>query len=285
MKYERPFFPIRTIDYMLITYRPLILLTNDDGIASPGLHAAAEALAAIGDLLVAAPAHQQTAMGRSHTGRQGALLECVDLKILGQTVAAYGLDASPATVVRHTLQALCQERTPNLVVSGINYGENVGTTITVSGTVGAAFEGAVHGIPALAVSLQMDFSKIHHHGDEDWRAAAHFVRLFALRLLERRLPFDVDVLKVDVPECATPDTPWRLTRLSRQHYVEVILDEPHPGSRLGDGRVTVRVDETTLESDSDIHALVRDRVVSVTPLSLDSTSRTRFGDIQAFLEP
>jgi len=75
--------------------RPLILLTNDDGIASPGLHAAATALAEIGDLLVAAPAHQQTAMGRSHTGRHGALLECVDLNILGQKVNAYGLDASP----------------------------------------------------------------------------------------------------------------------------------------------------------------------------------------------
>ncbi len=262
-----------------MSLRPLILLTNDDGITSPGLHAAAYALASIGDLLVAAPANQQTAMGRSHTGRQGALLEKVDIGIQDPKVAAYGLDASPATVVRHALQALCQGRKPDLLVSGINYGENVGSTITVSGTVGAAFEGAVHGIPALAISLQMDFSKIHHHGEADWRAAAHFVRLFALRLLERSMPPDVDVLKVDVPESATPDTPWRLTRLSRQHYVEVLLDEPHPGSALGEGRISVRVDEATLEPDSDIYALVRDRVVSVTPLSLDATSRAPFAGI------
>ena len=270
---------------MTSSIRPLILLTNDDGIASPGLYAAAKVLAEIGELLVAAPAHQQTAMGRSHTGRHGAILERTDLRILGHPVAAYGLEASPATVVRHALQALCQDRKPDLVVSGINYGENVGSTITVSGTVGAAFEGAVHGIPALAISLQMDFSKIHHHGEADWRAAAHFARHFALRLLERKMPQDVDVLKVDVPEGATLDTPWRLTRLSRQHYVQVLLDEPHPGSRLGEGRISVRVDETTLEPDSDIHALVRDKVVSVTPLSLDATSRTRLGEIQAFLEP
>ena len=160
---------------------------------------------------------------------------------------------------------------------------DIGTTITVSGTVGAAFEGAVHGIPALVVSLQMDFSKIHHHGEADWRAAAHFARHFALRLLERPLPFDVDVLKVDVPEGATPDTPWRLTRLSRQHYVQVILDEPHLGSRLGESRISVRVDEATLEPDSDIHALVCDHIVSVTPLSLDATSRTQFADIQKAL--
>ncbi len=263
--------------------RPLILLTNDDGIASPGLFAAAQALTEIGELIVAAPAHQQTAMGRSHTGRNGALLERVDLNIQGRSVAAFGLEASPAAVVRHALQALCQDRKPDLVVSGINYGENVGTTISVSGTVGAAFEGAVHGIPALAISLQMDFSKILDHGEADWRAAAHFARQFALHLLERPLPPDVDVLKVDVPESATQKTPWRLTRLSRQHYVQVILDEPHPGSRLGEGRITVRVDGTTLEADSDIHALVRDQVVSVTPLSLDATSRTGFQEIHEFL--
>jgi 5'-nucleotidase len=119
----------------------------------------------------------------------------------------------------------------------------------------------------------------------DWLAAAHFSRHFALRLLERSMPQDVDMLKVDVPESATLDTPWRLTRLSRQHYVEVVLDEPHPGSALGEGRITVRVDEATLEPDSDIYALVKDHVVSVTPLSLDATSRTGFGEIQAFLEP
>jgi len=263
--------------------RPLILLTNDDGIASPGLHAAAASLSEIGNLLVAAPANQQTAMGRSHTGRHGALLEQMDLNIAGKRISAYGLEASPATVVRHALQALCQNRKPDLVVSGINYGENVGTTITVSGTVGAAFEGAVHGIPALAVSLQMDFSRIQHHGEADWRAAAHFARQFALRLLARPLPGDVDVVKVDVPEGASPDTPWRLTRLSRQHYVEVVLDEPHPASPLGGGCITVRVDENTLEPDSDIHALVRDHVVSVTPLSLDSTSRAPFLEIQTAL--
>lgn len=265
---------------MVSSSRPLILLTNDDGIASPGLHAAAVALTEIGEVLVAAPAHQQTAMGRSHTGRHGALLEQVDLQIEGHSVVAYGLDASPATVVRHALQALCQDRKPDLVVSGINYGENVGSTITVSGTVGAAFEGAVHGIPALAISLQMDFAKIHHHGETDWRAAAHFARHFALRLLERAMPQDVDVLKVDVPEGATSDTPWRLTRLSRQHYVQVILDKPHPRSALGEGHIAVCVDEATLEPDSDIYALVRDKVVSVTPLSLDATSRTQFAVIK-----
>lgn len=243
-----------------------------------------EALASLGDLLVAAPAHQQTAMGRSHTGRREAFLEPVEFLIQHRPVAAFKLDASPATVVGHALRSLCQNRMPDLVVSGINYGENVGTSITVSGTVGAAFEAAVHGIPALAVSLQMVFSMINHHGEADWRGASHFVRHFAARLLRRRMPHDVDVLKVDVPEGATAETPWRLTRLSRQRYVEIVLDEPHPGSRLEEGRVTTRTDHGSLELDSDIHALLRDQVVAVTPLSVDATSRTGFREIQEALD-
>lgn len=263
--------------------RPLILLTNDDGIASPGLHAAAEALVPFGELLVAAPAHQQTAMGRSHTGRLGSVLERVDLQLADGPIAAFALDASPATVVRHALQTLCRERMPDLVVSGINHGENVGTSITVSGTVGAAFEGAVHGIPALAVSLQMDLSRIRQFEETDWRAAAHFVGHFARLLLARRLPHDVDVLKVEVPEGATQETPWRLTRLSRQRYVDIVMDDPNPGSPLGESRIAVHLDDETLEPDSDIYALVRDRVVAVTPLSLDATSRSPISDIQGAL--
>lgn len=263
--------------------RPLILLTNDDGIASPGLYAAAEVLADLGDLLITAPASQQTAMGRSFTGRHGAALEPVDLQIKGRTVRAYALEASPASVVRHALQALCRDRTPDLVVSGINYGENVGSCITASGTVGAAFEGASHGIPSLAAALQMHPSKVLEHGEADWQAAAHFVRVFAEQMLQNPLPFDVDVLKVDVPEGATAETPWRLTRLSRQRYFAVTLDEPHAGSRLGEGRFNIHVDHDTLESDSDVHALVQDRVVAVTPLTLDITSRADFREIEKSL--
>nr|WP_320131007.1 5'/3'-nucleotidase SurE [uncultured Holophaga sp.] len=261
--------------------RPFILLTNDDGIDSPGLHAAAEALAPLGELWVAAPTHQQTAMGRSHTGRTGARLEPVELPVATPPARSWRLEASPASVVRHTLLTLCRERQPDLVVSGINYGENVGTTITASGTVGAAIEAAAYGIPALAISLQMDFAGIHQHGKADWEAAAHFTRYFAQRLLDGELPSGVDVLKVDVPDNASPRTPWRLTRLSRQPYVHVQME---PGAGLREGRLTVGVDEATLEPDSDIHALVKERLVAVTPLTLDATSRSGFGELQSLLE-
>lgn len=262
---------------------PLILLTNDDGIQSPGLRAAVRAVLGLGDLLVVAPATQQTAMGRSFTGRADAVLESVAYDVDGHPIRAFACEGSPASVVRHGLLVLCRERVPDLVVSGINYGENVGGSITASGTVGAAFEAASLGIPALAASLQMHPSAFLHHGEQDWAAAEHFLGLFARKSLRATLPFDVDILKVDVPEKATRDTPWRLTRLSRQRYFMRVLEDPTLASRLGDGHVAVKVDHATLEPDSDVHALV-EGIVAVTPLSLDATSRADFEHLRRTLE-
>ncbi|WP_243294970.1 5'/3'-nucleotidase SurE [Geothrix mesophila] len=266
-----------------MTHRPLFFLTNDDGIGSPGLRAAVRAVRDLGEVLVVAPATQQTAMGRSFTGRPDAALEPVSFEVDGAAVQAYACEGSPASVVRHGLHLLCRDRRPDLLVSGINYGENVGISIGASGTVGAAMEAAARGIPALAASQQMHPDHFMRHESRDWGAAEHFLRLFARKLVRARLPQDVDLLKLDVPEDATPETPWRLSRLSRQRYFELAFEDPGLHSRLKDGRVTVQVDHDALEPDSDVHALVRERVVAVTPLSLDATSRADFGTIREAL--
>lgn len=268
---------------MPVPHRPLILLTNDDGIQSPGLRAAVRAVLGLGELLVVAPATQQTAMGRSFTGRADAVLEPITYEVEGQPVRAFACEGSPASVVRHGLLVLCGTRRPDLVISGINYGENVGGSITASGTVGAAFEAASLKIPALAASLQMHPSAFLHHGDQDFGVAGHFLGLFARKLLNTSLPFDVDLVKLDVPESATRDTPWRLTRLSRQRYFTRVLEAPSLTSRLGDGHVAVQVDPETLEIDSDVHALGQG-LVAVTPLSLDATSRTNFPQLLSTLD-
>lgn len=266
-----------------MTHRPLFLLTNDDGIQSPGLRAAARAVRELGDVLVVAPATQQTAMGRSFTGRPDAALERVAFEVDGHALEAYACEGSPASVVRHGLQVLCRDRRPDLLISGINYGENVGISIGASGTVGAAMEAASRGIPALAASQQMHPDHFLRHEAQDWNASEHFLRLFAGKMVRIRMPFDVDLVKLDVPEDATSATPWRLSRLSRQRYFEMVLDCPGPDSRLRDGRITVSIDHAALEPDSDVHALVRERVVAVTPLSLDATSRADFGVIRLAL--
>jgi 5'-nucleotidase len=254
---------------------PLILITNDDGIESPGLLAAIEAVCDLGEILVVAPRYQQTGAGRSFPSSDGAIhREHVEAK--GLTIPAFSIDGSPAQAVQHGIVELTPRR-PDLLVAGINYGENVGSGVTISGTVGAVLEGAAFGIPGLAVSLETPVE--YHHSypeDYDFTAAAFFTRLFAQRLLSSALPSDVDALKIEVPQDATEETPWRLTRVSRQPYFY-----PVPGNRasLADKvplSYEIRMDFDALEEDSDIFALTQERVVAVSPLSLDLTSRVDF---------
>ncbi len=256
---------------------PLILITNDDGIESPGLRAAAQAALPLGDVLVVAPSRQWSGAGRSlPRGLHGGIARH-QLRIDGRHLSAYHVDGSPAAAVLHGLFELSSRR-PALLISGINFGENVGADVTISGTVGAALEGAANGLPALAVSLQTPKETHAQPSDDvDFTAAVHFTRLFARRLLEVTLPFDVDVLKVDVPSSATPETPWRFTRVSRHTYFTPLPPERRTlaeATRIG--YEPLPHPERT-EPDSDIYALAVDRVVSAAPLSHDLTSRVDRG--------
>lgn len=272
--------------------RPLILLTNDDGIYSPGLRAVAAAVCDLGDLLMVAPAEQQTGMGRAVPPVPGRRVSRVGLLVGCQELPAYAVESTPAQAVTLGILALAPHlfgRRPDLVISGINYGENLGTTVTASGTVGAALQAAELGVHGLAVSLETDKAYHYNHGhDVDWSAAAHFTRLCARAMLApdgaAQLPFDVDVIKVDVPSDATAATPWRLTRQSRQPYYEVLPpDEPQLEGELPILDYRIAVDWATLDPESDIWAFARDRVVSVTPLSQDMTARAGFGTLDALL--
>ena len=258
-----------------MTQHPLILVTNDDGIGSPGLRAAVDALRPLGQLLIAAPMEQYSGAGRSFPRRSRGRIHRVQIECGGEALEAFAIDGSPAQAVRHALIELAP-RMPDLAVVGINYGENLGSGVTGSGTVGAAIEAASSGIPSLAVSLQTEAEYHHSHSTEiDFGVAAHFCRLLARRLLasETGLPFDVDVLKVDVPDDATPDTPWRVTKVSRQLYFRPIPPQRKRLSDEGPLGYHVYVDWPAIEPDSDIYALIRDRVVSVAPISVDLSSR------------
>jgi 5'-nucleotidase len=254
----------------------LILVTNDDGIRSSGLHAVVRAVWDLGEVVVVAPRRQFSNAGRSHPAsakRDQSSIHRETLPADCPGVAAYSVDSSPAqAVTRGWVEILA--RLPDLVISGINYGENMGTGTTVSGTVGAAIEAACAGIPALAVSLQTS-SDFHYSPSDavDFGVAADFTRRFARIVLADGLPPDVDILKIDVPDDATTETPWRITRVSRQpYYVPVMNGQGQDGVPDGPD-YRVEVDHSTLEPDSDIHALVVDRVVSVCPLSIDLSSR------------
>lgn len=253
--------------------KPLILISNDDGVESPGLAAAAAALAPFGDLLIVAPHVQQSGMGRAMPGANDGRLFETHIGVNGYRWPAYGAVASPAQAVQHGILELATRR-PTLCVSGINYGENVGTAVTISGTVGAALEAAAHGIPALAVSLQVGFHQHHTHDNTvDFTGAQYWLRYFAERMLALEMPEDVDVLKIDVPDGATPETPWRITRLERQPYFRPLAPDRTELSQAGPiGYELASMDN--LDEGSDARAIV-EGAVSVTPLSLDMTSRIR----------
>lgn len=250
----------------------LILLTNDDGINSPGLRAAAEALSTLAWVTVVAPREQWSGAGRSLPSMTAGTIDARRQQIGGDHWEVFAVDGTPAQAVQHGLLELVP-RPPDLVVSGINYGENVGSGVTISGTVGAALEAASFGIPGLAVSLETPKEyHLSYSSQIDFSAAAHFARKFAAMLLSAACPADVDVLKVDVPSSATAGTGWRMTRLSRQRYYLPL--KPQREKLSGRGKLDYsRQIEPDLEPDSDIAVLSNEKLVAVTPLSLDLTSR------------
>ncbi|NSW52521.1 MAG: 5'/3'-nucleotidase SurE [Anaerolineae bacterium] len=258
-----------------------ILVTNDDGIRSPAIWVMAEALTNLGDVVIAAPREQFSGAGRSHSGPDGEI-ESVPLPAGSRIKAAYAVATTPAKAVIAAFYKLYQ-RLPDLVVSGINYGENPGTCITSSGTVGAAIEAAASGVRALAVSRVVPPDEYLNHSDHiDFNTAAHFTAFFAERLLDHLDLSGVDLLKVDVPAEATPRTPWKLTRLSRYRYFEPFSIENGDGTR----RIDYRIDPThpLIEAGDDVHGLLVERVVTVTPLTIDMTARVNFGEFGARLK-
>lgn len=151
-------------------------------------------------------------------------------------------------------------------------GANRGIEVTISGTVGAALEGSAFGIPAMAVSLEMD-AEHHLTGDDgaDCTASKAFTRHFAEHLLTHAMPHDVDILNVNIPASATPQTPWRLTELSRHRYFLPIASDRDNGEGRPGYKLLEELDQA--EAESDVRVIVMNEVVSVTPISLDLTSR------------
>lgn len=264
--------------------RPIILFTNDDGIESPGLWAAVHAFSDLGELLVAAPREQQSGMGRSLPIASEGRIHAQQMSINGQQTTVYAVDGTPAQTVQHGVLELAA-RLPSLVVSGINYGENVGNGVTISGTVGAALEAASLGIPAIAVSQQTPKDLHLTYSDEvSFSSSAYFTRLFGEWLIRnhQNRPDDVDVLKLDVPWGATPETAWRVTRLSRRRVYWPTRPERVSLADIGRLGYHFDADPSKAETDSDVYTVLHDRMVSVTPISLDMTSRTdmhRLGQI------
>ncbi len=263
--------------------RPTILLTNDDGIESRGLWAAADALAAVGEVTVAAPREQWSGAGRSFPRHTSGRIQVLEKTFGGASRRVYAVDGSPAQVVLFALFEILPSP-PSLVVAGINFGENVGYGITISGTVGAVLEAAAAGLRALAVSQEAPSGQTEDTAREaDFSAAGFFTAEFARKLIAVPPQADVAALKVDVPLGATPETPWMLTRLSRTRYYLPVRPKRETISEAAQIPFRIQFDPRKEEPGSDVHTLHVERKVSVTPLSLDLTARADFSELEGAL--
>jgi len=263
--------------------KPHILLTNDDGIRSPGLWAAAAELSKIGYVTVAAPREQSSGMGRSLPSTSDGIILKELVQVNGQEWSVYAVGGSPAQSVLHGVLEIVPHKV-DLVVSGINYGENVGLGITISGTVGAAMEAAAMGFPALAISLQ---TETHHHlthsKDIDFSTAGYFTAYFARLLLEKKFPQEVDLIKVEVPSHATPTTEWQVGRLSRNRYYDAVPSKRDSWEQSGP--ISYKHSEGIEQEpeDTDAYILRQKKMIAVTPINLDMTARVMFPDFEKFL--
>lgn len=263
--------------------KPHILLTNDDGIRSPGLWAAAGELSKIGYVTVAAPREQSTGMGRSLPSTSDGIIQEEQVRVNGQEWSVYAVGGSPAQAVLHGILEIVKHK-PDLIVSGINYGENVGLGITISGTVGAAMEAASLGYAALAVSLETD---PHHHlthsEEVDFKAAGYFTAYFARLILGKKSFEGVDFLKVEVPRHATPETGWQMTKLSRLRYYEPVAAKRESWDAPGSIGYRLQNKMENEGEDTDVFVLRKKKMVAVTPINLDMTARVDLNELETYL--
>lgn len=251
--------------------KPLILITNDDGVYSPGLIAVAEAVEHLGELLIVAPRFQQTSMGRSFPkGDNIGIIEKVKVKVNGKEIDAYGVHGSPAQAVAHGILELAPKK-PDLCVSGINYGENLGLSVTCSGTIGAAFEAYSYDVPSVAVSREAHLS-IQHSSDYqemNWEVSKKVTADIVSEVLINGLPKKVSILNINVPDEATNSTEIRITKQSNLNYgvfVKPEIRDFDKGYRL---KSKFNVDINKTEKNSDMYAFYSDKVITVTPLTWD----------------
>ena len=228
-----------------------ILVTNDDGIFSEGLKLLAEALGGLGEVIVVAPDREQSASSHSLTLNRPLRMQRI-------REHWYAVDGTPTDCVNLAVQGLLKEAPPDLVVSGINFGLNLGGDVTYSGTVSAAFEASMHRLPGIAFSQEIAESF-------SFAAAAELAREVVAVLIAGELPPDL-LLNVNFPASKPIGVRW--TRLGRRSYKQTVVEKRDPKGRKY--YWIAGTPEWEHETGTDYEALMAG-YVSVTPLHLDLT--------------
>lgn len=260
---------------------PKILVTNDDGVYSTGLKAAYESVADLGEVTISAPAMQQSGVGRSISIFEPLRITKTDIG----GVPAHAVGGTPTDSVILGIFTIMKEM-PDLILSGFNIGENISTdTITTSGTIGGALEAASYGIPAIAASMQVleegqKFDDPRDYHRERFEVAIKVVNRIARNVLKHGMPDNVDLLNINVPYHAEEDTPIEVTRLARKVFKTDVEERHDPRGRP---YYWIAGDLIREEAEgTDVHALMQKEHISITPISLDSTARIEFSEIEKY---
>lgn len=249
--------------------RPEILVSNDDGIDAPGIFALYQQLRRIGRVTVVAPDKQQSAVGHAIT--MNSPLRVRKISKRGRFFG-YAVEGTPADAVKLAVRALLK-RKPDLLVSGINHGANTAISIIYSGTVSAATEGTILGIPSIAVSLTT-------YGPPDFRYAAKCARQLARLVLQRGLPPGT-LLNVNVPPVRAQQIRGiKLTRQSRATWDDTFDARRDPANKEYYWLTGVLKNVRT-ERDSDQWA-IENKYVSVTPIQYDLTDYPMLNSMQSW---
>jgi 5'/3'-nucleotidase len=244
---------------------PLILVSNDDGIHSAGIRELAATLADVGEVVVVAPDRERSAVSHSLTLHRPLRVEQLE-------PGRYAVDGTPTDCVNLAVNGILPRR-PAIIVSGINKGANLGDDVTYSGTVSAAMEGTLLGIPSIAISLL-------GRGAFRFDVAAAFAGRLTAWVLERGLPSDT-LLNVNVPapEDGRAVRGFALTRMGRRRYGDAIVEKVDPRGKkyywIGGEELEFEDAEGT-----DFHA-VSQGLISVTPIHLDLTNYKSFDTLRS----
>lgn len=250
--------------------RPLILISNDDGIEAAGILSLASAMDGLGDLIVVAPLHEQSAVGHAITMRDPVRARPWPFRGPSGQITAYAVSGTPADCVKLAMDKLVP-RKPDLVISGINHGPNTAVNIIYSGTVSAATEASILGIPAIAFS----YCK---WGGGDFEASGLVARQIAQRVLKGGLTPGL-LLNVNIPDLPFSDIKGiMITRQARSKWEESFAERKDPYNRtyywLSGTFVNLDSGENT-----DVFA-VENGFVSVTPIHHDLTAYSAINELE-----
>ncbi|MCP4548822.1 MAG: 5'/3'-nucleotidase SurE [bacterium] len=246
-----------------------ILLSNDDGIHAPGLQVLKEALEPLCELWVVAPSSQQSAT--SHSLTLGNIL-----RRRQWSERVFSVQGTPADSVLMAINGVMQDTPPDVVISGINHGPNMGEDVHYSGTVAAAIEAAILGVPAVAVSVASFREQV-------WDGAVRYICELVSKH-EDRIRAKGTLLNVNVPNLPYSDIKGvSATHLGSRFYGDVIIRKEDP---RGKDYFWIGGEEPTWieDRDSDFYAVHREERISVTPLRLDLTDRKRIADLKEWVE-